>query len=388
MNKHGVRARILPMYDGILTDINPSQVFRETLKLESGKADADLRASYAEALADRIQKRMPQAELSDFDFDSFFECAVDATFPIRLEKEGADYYATAVDVPELVSEVCAELTANQKQALCLHCLKTAITKEAVELEIGDHSYKASSIAAETPKKGKNHNAIRKFFAAALISATAFLASASAQAETILGTQIALSTDRAGAYQTQLLRGQNDRVFSRSGVLKRQMDIFKKKDFQGQISAVHAFWNGFEYKSDPQLWGKPDHWATTSEFLRKKGGDCEDFALTKYWTLRALGIPAERMRVLVGDRIQEGIAHAVLAVKDDAGKVWILDNLEKGVVSEADMYLKFAPRFSVSETEKRVCLPTPDFKKALAEIDRGNFNEDAAPAGSVSVSMNP
>lgn len=362
----------------VIQEINPAEIFRETLKQESGKSASseDLRDAYAQEMAERIQKRMPNADLSGFDFDSFFECAIDTTYPVRLEKEDGDYFATAIDVPHMVAEVCDELTANEKQALSLHCLKTALTQEDFEIECAGETYRGSSLAAETPRKGKNHSAVKKFFAAALIAASTFFASLDvASAETLLGTLI-IKTDNGG-FQQQLMRGKDDKAFTKSAILKKQIANFKGKTLLEQIKGVHAFWNQFRYKSDQKIWGRPDHWATTSEFLAKKGGDCEDYALAKYWTLRALGVPADRMRVLVGKRIKEQQDHAVLVVKDDSGQTWILDNLEKEIVAEKDMYLKLAPKVLVSETGTSFCMPG---KQLLADLEgKSPFDEKAPPA---------
>lgn len=179
----GMREKEKPMFfnkevEKALQEINPAEIFRETLKQESGKSASseDLRDAYALEMAERIKKRMPNADLGEIDFDAFFECAVDATYPVRLQKEDGDYFAAAVDVPQMVAEVCDELTANQKQALSLHCLSTALTKEAFEIECDGQTYRGTALAAETPKKGKNHSAIKKFFAAALIATTTFLGS--------------------------------------------------------------------------------------------------------------------------------------------------------------------------------------------------------------------
>jgi predicted transglutaminase-like cysteine proteinase/thiol-disulfide isomerase/thioredoxin len=50
-------------------------------------------------------------------------------------------------------------------------------------------------------------------------------------------------------------------------------------------------------SDQSTWGKPKYWATLGEVLGKKAGDSEDFAIAKYFTLLALDIPAERLRMV-------------------------------------------------------------------------------------------
>ncbi|MEQ8859201.1 MAG: transglutaminase-like cysteine peptidase [Pseudomonadales bacterium] len=70
---------------------------------------------------------------------------------------------------------------------------------------------------------------------------------------------------------------------------------------------------------------PSRWSTLLEFLRR-GGDCEDYATSKYQLLRALGIPAHDLRVVVVFDRASRDHHAVLAVRqDDDGAAWLLDS---------------------------------------------------------------
>ena len=67
------------------------------------------------------------------------------------------------------------------------------------------------------------------------------------------------------------------------------------------------------------------WSTVEEFMRR-GGDCEDFATTKYYLLRRLGFRADQLRVVVTwDRGERGY-HAILAVKlDEVDQVLLLES---------------------------------------------------------------
>ncbi|MDR1854703.1 MAG: transglutaminase-like cysteine peptidase [Azoarcus sp.] len=62
---------------------------------------------------------------------------------------------------------------------------------------------------------------------------------------------------------------------------------------------HAF-----YESDLIVWGQVDYWATPLELFGKQAGDCEDFAIAKYITLRLLNVPLNKLR-LVYARAQLG-----------------------------------------------------------------------------------
>lgn len=80
---------------------------------------------------------------------------------------------------------------------------------------------------------------------------------------------------------------------------------------GKVAAVNQFFNSFEFVEDSYLWGKDDYWATLSETLGKNGGDCEDLAVAKYFTLSKLNIPEERMRITYVVSLQTKKPHMVL-----------------------------------------------------------------------------
>lgn len=79
----------------------------------------------------------------------------------------------------------------------------------------------------------------------------------------------------------------------------------------------------------------------------RGGDCEDYAIAKYLSLRSLGWPPERLRiVVVQDRLRD-LVHAVLVAADgDAG--YLLD-IEITDVIEHRRAARYAPIFAISET---------------------------------------
>ncbi len=67
-----------------------------------------------------------------------------------------------------------------------------------------------------------------------------------------------------------------------------------------------------------------HWSTLYEFLQR-GGDCEDYASSKYFLLRRLGIEPDRMRVVVARERNRRGHHAVLAYQWPDGAVWLLES---------------------------------------------------------------
>jgi predicted transglutaminase-like cysteine proteinase len=96
----------------------------------------------------------------------------------------------------------------------------------------------------------------------------------------------------------------------------------------QIRLVNRYINRQTYKdervSSQTVAG--NQWETLTEFL-EHGGDCEDFAVAKYFILREFGVDAEDMRIVIGKESQRATHHAMLAVKFDDG-VWLLENDNK------------------------------------------------------------
>jgi predicted transglutaminase-like cysteine proteinase len=91
----------------------------------------------------------------------------------------------------------------------------------------------------------------------------------------------------------------------------------------QLRTVHELVNRQPYREDPDQFGEEDRWQTPLAFAMR-GGDCEDFAIAKYFLLRLLGVPAADLRVtvLTGSRSSE--VHAVLLARH-AGEWLVLDN---------------------------------------------------------------
>lgn len=126
--------------------------------------------------------------------------------------------------------------------------------------------------------------------------------------------------------------------------KSQIEFLRGLPMNKMVSGVNEIVNRVSYINDINIYGQSDYWATPVEFL-KNGGDCEDFAITKYVALRALGIPEERMRILVLQDMQKNIPHAVLVVYTDNGAV-VLDNQIKSVTN-VERISHYKPIFSIN-----------------------------------------
>lgn len=94
--------------------------------------------------------------------------------------------------------------------------------------------------------------------------------------------------------------------------------------RAQLDAVNRWANAKPYVEDWVNWQVGDYWETPGEFIAR-GGDCEDFAIAKYFSLVRLGFPVHDLRIVVVSDTRTHGFHAALAVRLD-GTVWLLDNL--------------------------------------------------------------
>lgn len=119
---------------------------------------------------------------------------------------------------------------------------------------------------------------------------------------------------------------------------------KKQDKLAKIKAVNAFMNKSKYITDDNNWGKKDFWATPGEFMARFG-DCEDFAIAKFMSLRLLGFKNSEMRVVAVKDLNLKVGHAILVVFIE-GKTYVLDNQIKQVIG-ADRVRHYQPVFSIN-----------------------------------------
>lgn len=95
----------------------------------------------------------------------------------------------------------------------------------------------------------------------------------------------------------------------------------------QLTLVNRFFNRARFVNDIEHWGVEDYWATPVELLTTNAGDCEDFSIAKYLTLKSMGVPDDQLRIVYVKALELNQAHMVLAwyPQPDADPL-ILDNL--------------------------------------------------------------
>lgn len=96
----------------------------------------------------------------------------------------------------------------------------------------------------------------------------------------------------------------------------------------KLKLVNSFFNRqFRFSDDSRNWRQTDYWATPVEALIKGAGDCEDYSIAKYFTLRRLGVPSDKLRITYVKALQYNQAHMVLTYyASPTATPLVLDNL--------------------------------------------------------------
>ena len=140
--------------------------------------------------------------------------------------------------------------------------------------------------------------------------------------------------------------------SKGAWLKLKKELEGKSDMD-KLKGVNRFFNQWPYRLDQANYGVSDYWASPQEFV-KKSGDCEDYAIAKFYALQELGFSGDAMRIVaVKDRIRN-IGHAVLAVYLPE-ETYVLDN-QTVMVLPHGKYKHYLPQYSVNENFRWMHVP--------------------------------
>ena len=101
--------------------------------------------------------------------------------------------------------------------------------------------------------------------------------------------------------------------------------------QQKLERVNNFFNGARFVNDIDQWNTKDYLATPLEFLAQDAGDCEDFSIAKYFTLKEMGMDSGKLRITYVKALELNQAHMVLAYYSTPSSIpVILDNINKRI----------------------------------------------------------
>ena len=180
----------------------------------------------------------------------------------------------------------------------------------------DVLYRSTRIAVKKLLRRESFLLVMAFFAAAVIAVAG------------VGENFRINRELLKQAETKCTQGAVTRLLGWEDMIRKDNSTSDRQ----KLEKVNQFFNSrIRFASDWDVWGVEDYWATPFEFLCKNAGDCEDFAIAKFFTLKAIGVGEEKLNIMYVKALQYGIAHMVLAYYNSPGaEPLILDNLIDGI----------------------------------------------------------
>ena len=127
--------------------------------------------------------------------------------------------------------------------------------------------------------------------------------------------------------------------------RRDLKEWKSYSQGIQLELVNAYVNHqIKYTSDEVVYNAADYWASPAQSLKGQG-DCEDYAIAKYASLRELGYADADLRIVIVNDMRKMLGHAVLSVKTAEGTM-ILDN-QNALPRRDEALSYYAPLYSLN-----------------------------------------
>ena len=156
----------------------------------------------------------------------------------------------------------------------------------------------------------------------------------------------------------------DRVVALQALVESGADMAER----AKLERVNAFFNRVGYASDSERWDQKDYWATPFEVLGVNAADCEDYAISKYFTLISMGVEEERLRITYVKSLELNEAHMVLAYyASPEAEPLILDNLS-AQITPAGQRSDLVPVYSFNGADLWLAVNRVEGKK-VGDADR-------------------
>ena len=159
--------------------------------------------------------------------------------------------------------------------------------------------------------------------------------------------------------------------------RRNLKSWSSVNETQQLELINSWVNRtIRYAEDANAFGARDFWASPAASLKGRG-DCEDYAIAKYASLKALGFGEDRMRIVIVNDTRKKIGHAVLSVKTMDG-IYILDNQNiQPVLHQRISY--YAPVYSINASGRWINIATRQVKPSTLVAAAEDVGVTVAPA---------
>ncbi len=144
---------------------------------------------------------------------------------------------------------------------------------------------------------------------------------------VAGTALAALSDMPPRLIEDMTAQFGPLVPARLGAWRKHL-LHPEESVEARLAGSNRFFNAIPYMSDMDHWKVEDYWATPVETVASQGGDCEDYAIGKYFSLKERGIPVEKLRIAYVRHLRLKQPHMVLVYypQPDADPL-VLDNTD-------------------------------------------------------------
>ncbi|MGF1869394.1 transglutaminase-like cysteine peptidase [Photobacterium indicum] len=158
------------------------------------------------------------------------------------------------------------------------------------------------------------------------------------------------TDKESKQINTIMQFYGERAGKRVTAWRNIVNDNASQDIDTKLQEVNDFFNQLIFIDDIKLWGKEDFWATPLEFLGVGAGDCEDFSIAKYFSLRELGVADNKLRLVYVKALELNQFHMVVAYYPTPSSVpLLLDNLD-GEIKPATKRPDLLPIYSFNASK--------------------------------------
>ena len=119
---------------------------------------------------------------------------------------------------------------------------------------------------------------------------------------------------------------------------KPLERLRGQDADSIASAVDKYVNrALKYQYDQDQYCTDNYWATPSQTIASKRGDCEDYAILKYFLLRHLDVPDSAINVIGVSTSRENVFldHAVLMINPQKSTAAVAEDYSAKSVSKND-----------------------------------------------------
>ncbi|MDF1875828.1 transglutaminase-like cysteine peptidase [Sulfurimonas sp. SAG-AH-194-I05] len=163
--------------------------------------------------------------------------------------------------------------------------------------------------------------------------------------------------------------------------QNKVQSWKKFNKTKQLNIVNRYLNQLLPQYDDVTRNQEDYWASPKEFLITGYGDCEDYAIIKYFTLIKLGFDEKKLFLTTVHEQYTGGYHMVLSYfKDKKKSPLVLDNLSFRILTletrkdiKADMFInsKGVYKMKKNHTLKKISNKLLLYTKLIKKIKKNN-----------------